>query len=752
MVIRISALPNEASPVATEFLAIDGPSVRKTTIQAAVNAGAPVASQAEAEAGSDNSKRMTALTVKQSIASEVGDTIASAAQGALANTALQPGDVNDLVFQTIADMKAFSPVAGQVAFLNAAGREGNFKWTLAADYPGLEAAVTADTQNGLFVKADAVAASVGAWVRQGGWRVTGVSVTAFGAKVDGTTDDIAAINAALIMSALVGAIILQPVGTMMVGSTIVYRSGAKWDAVASGVCVVKKTAAHTGRMLITENFDAQTGNTDPDVAGLCESVEIGTIVFDGNWMSTDRTAYVNDAGGGGLFVYTSKRCFISARILNMCGIGLFVDAPSGNPAGNPIGFGREGRLNVYIDTTKEEGLIFRGIADRAGHVVFQLNAGARIISEDTTPAPTPRSSPTYGSVNGGLTDGVVILKGMEFSFIHAFGNPSGLCIRIISGRFNLTFFMGETGRYGGVKVEGGYGDNVTFEAHRTGGGGVGVDEDTALVVFDAPLDGNVNYSNSLISAYQKSTADTSPRPCVVFGNNARGFVGLVKTRGDNVPGHGVVVEGAADYLDITLDTQGHVGTSSDGLPSSGLYRKASSSSRFRKFSGMIRNCAVGFRSSGTPDKEDIDLEFSLAAGQTMFTGDARANPGQVWKLFGTVDSVFDAMIPRNERYAATTLVINAGAVTITDHCMFRIDTEAAAASDDLDTINGGVEGDVITFQSTNSSRDVMFKHGTGNLRLNGLVDFALNQISDRITLQKGSGGVWVQISSSNNGT
>lgn len=192
MVIRISALPEEASPVPSEFLAIDGASVRKTTIQAAVNSAAPVASQAEAEAGANNVKRMTPLTVKQSIASEVGDTVASAAQGALANTALQPGDVNDLVFQTIADMKAFSPVTGRVGFLNAAGREGNFKWT-AGDF---SAQIAADTLNGIYVKADAVAASVGAWVRQGAWIVFGVSVLWFGAVADGVTDDSDAIQAA----------------------------------------------------------------------------------------------------------------------------------------------------------------------------------------------------------------------------------------------------------------------------------------------------------------------------------------------------------------------------------------------------------------------------------------------------------------------------------------------------------------------------------------------------------------------------
>lgn len=75
--IRINDLPLEANPTASEFLAIDGASTRKSSIQSVVNAGSPVASQAEAQAGTNNTKRMTPLTTKQSIASEVGVTIAA---------------------------------------------------------------------------------------------------------------------------------------------------------------------------------------------------------------------------------------------------------------------------------------------------------------------------------------------------------------------------------------------------------------------------------------------------------------------------------------------------------------------------------------------------------------------------------------------------------------------------------------------------------------------------------------------------
>lgn len=93
--IRINQLPaatGGSAPVATDNLAIDGASTRRATIQQVVDTGAPIATQSEAIAGTNGTKRMTPLTTKQSIAAEVGVTLASAAQGGLADSALQPGE------------------------------------------------------------------------------------------------------------------------------------------------------------------------------------------------------------------------------------------------------------------------------------------------------------------------------------------------------------------------------------------------------------------------------------------------------------------------------------------------------------------------------------------------------------------------------------------------------------------------------------------------------------------------------------
>jgi hypothetical protein len=78
------------SPNPNDLIAIDnGILMQKTTIGNSVLTTLPLASQAEAEAGSDNFKRMSSLRVKQSIASQVGVTLASNAQGLKADTAVQ---------------------------------------------------------------------------------------------------------------------------------------------------------------------------------------------------------------------------------------------------------------------------------------------------------------------------------------------------------------------------------------------------------------------------------------------------------------------------------------------------------------------------------------------------------------------------------------------------------------------------------------------------------------------------------------
>ena len=83
--IRIKDLPSDASPNVADVLPVDNGATRKTTLADLVNAVAPVATTEEAEAGVDNTKRMTAARVKEAIAAQIGDVTGTMAQEAAAD-------------------------------------------------------------------------------------------------------------------------------------------------------------------------------------------------------------------------------------------------------------------------------------------------------------------------------------------------------------------------------------------------------------------------------------------------------------------------------------------------------------------------------------------------------------------------------------------------------------------------------------------------------------------------------------------
>lgn len=92
-------------------------------------------------------------------------------------------------------LKALDTTEVTAAYLKEAGREGQFIWRTG----NFSAEVAADTSEGIYLEADAVAATSGAWVRvyQGA-----VSPLWFGAVADGVTDDVGAFNAALTLSSV----------------------------------------------------------------------------------------------------------------------------------------------------------------------------------------------------------------------------------------------------------------------------------------------------------------------------------------------------------------------------------------------------------------------------------------------------------------------------------------------------------------------------------------------------------------------
>ncbi len=73
--------------------------------------------------------------------------------------------------------------------------------------------------------------------------------------------------------------------------------------------------------------------------------------------------------------------------------------------------------------------------------------------------------------------------------------------------------------------------------------------------------------------------------------------------------------------------------------------------------------------------------------------------------------------------AASELTISSGAITITQS-LHRVDGEGDAA-DDLATINGGTEGDLLILYPENAARNITLKHGTGNIVVDTGADYTI---------------------------
>lgn len=93
------------------------------------------------------------------------------------------------------------------------------------------------------------------------------------------------------------------------------------------------------------------------------------------------------------------------------------------------------------------------------------------------------------------------------------------------------------------------------------------------------------------------------------------------------------------------------------------------------------------------------------------------------------------------------LTIASGVITIasTYDTFYDVDTQSDAASDDLDTINGGETGEIIIIRAENAARTVVIKHNTGNIQLKGAQNLPLIDQTQLLMLRY-DGSNWVEIS------
>jgi hypothetical protein len=128
-------------------------------------------------------------------------------------------------------------------------------------------------------------------------------------------------------------------------------------------------------------------------------------------------------------------------------------------------------------------------------------------------------------------------------------------------------------------------------------------------------------------------------------------------------------------------------------------------------------------------KLNVTLEDAGGTPQTLIIGDPDIPTIEIEKFLTL------------SRDSAT---ISGGVITATSSYM-RIDTEGAAASDDLDTISGVTKsGTILILQANNDARTVVVKHGTDNILNSGAADISLDHSADKILLiYDGSNTKWI---------
>jgi len=77
-----------------------------------------------------------------------------------------------------------------------------------------------------------------------------------------------------------------------------------------------------------------------------------------------------------------------------------------------------------------------------------------------------------------------------------------------------------------------------------------------------------------------------------------------------------------------------------------------------------------------------------------------------------------------------------------------VDTYEDAASDDLVTIDGGTDGQILIIQTTNSVRDVVVKDEGDNIKCGG--DITLGDSTDRMVLLCLDGSTWYRLCNADN--
>lgn len=136
--------------------------------------------------------------------------------------------------------------------------------------------------------------------------------------------------------------------------------------------------------------------------------------------------------------------------------------------------------------------------------------------------------------------------------------------------------------------------------------------------------------------------------------------------------------------------------------------------------------------NGRASGDDYDL---IQAVGEYSTGTLQIHSVQYDTYSGTITHLPTAINALVALLQATTeLTISAGGAITVTQAYHRVDTNADGATDDLDTINGGVTGQLLVLRPENDARTVVVKHNTGNIWMLGAADVSLDDVNDHLML------------------
>lgn len=576
----------------------------------------------------------------------------------------------------------------EMAYRSTAGDGGGgaFYW----DSSNQSTNVSADTQHGIYVppSSDLTGAS-GAWVRL---NIKFVTPEMFGAT--GGTDDTTAISAAKTS----GYDVKLSDGVTYTCTSLTFNvAGQKWSG--SGTLKLKNSTNST-----------------------FISISAANVLLDG--IKIDNNGANQSSGGIGVYITGSKCIIKDCEIYNALGNNVLASGATYFALlGNEIyGSMNAGTANVVLQNGSSRSVIDRNYihssVDGDGMTVAYGGAYSNYLSIK----------------NNRFMDNGTTATAFRSGLKVTASSDSDISGNICTGNNDCGIILSPNSTVGCNRV------SVVGNVCNSTGNGIIVDNYSQ----DITIGKNVCCNNSADGIDVNDINDYILEGNICISNGEKGILSWGSQRGtiaNNVCKNNNTV--GTDPLDSGIEIRAHPTTLSE--------------SQYITIIGntCIDNQGTKTQASGIRIKSNSQyirvIENNLASNKTQGVLFADTATNNIAK--DNVGTVVDSSSGSNaimwaEKFGGT-LTIAAGAITIDGHEYYSVDTESAAATDDLDTINGATYiGQRLTLVAANGARTVVCKDATGNLQLNA--DFSLDNTQDTITLVWNNGN-WLQVSTANNG-